>query len=268
MERITITMVNELLDRIDELVKRGEAKNRSHAIGILIKQAFRKKALKKALILAGGRPEKLLLGKTMKPLIEVNGKTVLERILLHLKKYGVEEAVVCLGSGGEKIVSSIQGRDLGVKLDFLWEEKPLGSAGAMKHAQKFFDETFVLSWADVLCDELNLNDMLEFHRTNDALCTLALTNVQNPLDFGVAKLEGSRIINFAEKPSKTSSNLVNTGVAICEPRIFDFIAGGSFEKDLLPAIAAKGKLFGYLYYRPWFEMGHSSEEAKKFYASK
>ena len=211
--------------------------------------------------------------KAIKPLVEVGGKTVLEHILSCLKRNGVEEAVICVGHAGENIVAKFKsGEGLGMKIDYSWEEAPVGSAGAMRLAGNGFNETFVLSYADVLYDGLGIEDMLLFHRSCNALCTLALTNVKDPRAFGVAKLTGSRITAFTEKPATSQSNLVNAGIAICEPQIFDLIRKehSSFERDLLPAIAEKEKLYGYIYSGPWFDVGKPDnlEAARKYFASK
>ncbi|MBI4406340.1 NDP-sugar synthase, partial [Candidatus Micrarchaeota archaeon] len=118
---------------------------------------------------------------------------------------------------------------------------------------------FVLSYSDIYYPELDIADLAKFHReANRPACTLALVNVKIPSAFGVAKLTGSKIVSFTEKPrADVQSNLVNAGVGICEPSIFNFISKvpSSFEKDLLPALAEKEKLYGYIYSGKWMDVG-------------
>lgn len=273
MERITITIDDALLRQIDNTIDGHEVKNRSHAIDRILKKALSSTLARQAVVLAGGSDERLALpsGKTIKPLLEVGGKPVIEHIIGQFKKYGLDEAIICLSMQGEGMKAKLQeGKSIGMKINYLWENSPSGSAGGLLLAKPLVKDTFILSYADVLYDELDISDMIKFHKANKALCTLALANVRDAKNYGVAKMRGSQIIDFSEKPDATSSNLVNAGIAICEPEIFDLYKPGikSFESDLLPLIAEKQKLFGYVYSGPWFELGSQTQvdAAKKYYA--
>lgn len=261
IERVTVTVDRELLSQVDGLVAAGEAKSRSHAFETLLQRGLATHRLRKALVLAGGTRKSLYSGSTMKPLLDVGGLTVIERIILQLKRAGVEEIFVGLGEDGEKIVSLLKnGESYGVNIGYLWEPagSPLGGAGGMRLAQPHLAEPFLLSYSDVLYPDLDLGDLYRFHKSVGAACTLALTNEEKPVSFGVARLSGSRITDFAEKPLSAESHLVNAGVAVCEPSVFGFIPRAkksSFEKDLLPALAKGGKLFGYVYSGKWFDVG-------------
>jgi len=278
IERVTVTVETQLLSSVDALVEQRKAKSRSHAFDLLLRRALGGAGLRKALVLAGGPKEVLVEPKSglLKPLLDVAGLTVIERILLHLKKHAIEEVVVVLGYMGEKIVSRVQnGESLGLQVSYVWEnpQAPLGSAGCLRLAQQHFNEPFLLSYSDVLYDELDIGDLYKFHREAGGTCTLALANAGETSHFGVALLSGSRIVQFTEKPPKAASHLINAGAAVCEPPIFSFIAKGakmSLEKDLLPKLAEKGKLFGYAYSGEWFDVGkpQAIEEARKKFAKK
>jgi len=250
IERITVTMEKTLLARVDALVDGRHVKNRSQAVGDLLSKALENGVLRKALVLAGGNDS----GKT---LTDVAGKTVLQRVLEHLRASGIRDVVIALGKNGEKTVALFKnGEALGLSVSYSWGDGSEGTAGAIAKARQFFGEPFLLSYSDVLYDELDLRDLFDFHKKNGGLCTLALADVRNPTGVGVARLSGSRIINFEEKPHDSRSNLVNAGVAICEPAVLSLIRDGmrSFEKDVLPLIAAKEKLFGYAYSGEWFHV--------------
>jgi NDP-sugar pyrophosphorylase family protein len=177
---------------------------------------------------------------------------------------------------GEKIVSRLKnGEDLGTRLSYVWEDpaSPVGSAGCLRLAQPYLPEPFLLSYSDVLYDRLDLADFYRFHKANGGLCTIALANSPNTKAFGVAQLSGARITDFSEKPVDSPSNLINAGVAICEPSIYPFLpkkTPSSFEHDLLPALARKGKLFGYVYSGPWFDVGkpHGLQAARSYFSGK
>ncbi len=259
LERVTVTIDEQLLSAVDELVGNNGVKSRSHAMDGLLRSALSQQRLRKALILAGGSETSLVAGKSIKPLAEVGGITVIERIILKLKRAGIGEVIISVGSLGEKLVAHLQdGSAYGVTIDYAWEDQPLGGAGALKNCQARLPEPFLLSYADVIYEELDLADLYRFHKSNNGVCTLALANSEEPSSFGVAKLSGSQIVEFEEKPSSAEGHLVNAGVAVCEPSIFAFIPKklpASFEHDLLPSIAGKGKLYGYVYSGEWFDVG-------------
>lgn len=278
LERVTVTVDSQLLYSVDALVGQGKAKSRSHAFDILLRKGIAGRELRKAVLLAGG-PRDVLLeprSKGLKPLLDVAGIAVIERTITHLKRHGIVEIIVVLGFLGEKIVSRLQnGERLGVKISYIWENavSTLGSAGALALAQGQIDEPFLLSYSDVLYDSLDLGDLYDFHKRAGGTCTLALADAGETASFGVAVLSGSKVVDFAEKPPHAHSHLVNAGVAICEPEIFSFIpktSKMSFEKELLPLLAKKGKLFGYAYSGKWFDVGQPGavEDAKKYFARK
>lgn len=276
ISRVTVTIESTLLSQVDALVDSGAAKSRSHSIDLLLRRALAGSQLKKALILAGGQRNRLLSGSELKPLSSVAGLPVLQRILVHLKQYGISEAVVSVGLMGEKIVSQLKnGEELGTRLSYVWEDpsSPVGSAGCLKLAQPYLPEPFLLSYSDVLYDRLDISDFYRFHKANGGLCTIALANSPNTKAFGVAQLSGAKITDFSEKPVESASNLINAGVAICEGSIFSFLprkTPSSFEHDLLPALARKGKLFGYVYSGPWFDVGkpHGLQAARTYFSGK
>ncbi len=262
MERITITIDDDLLKHLDSMVNRGNAKSRSHAVDVLLKTAVSQSTIRKAVILAAGKKEKLWSEKhnTIKPLVEVDGKTVIEKILSKLSSdSGVKEFVIVINSNSESIAAKLgDGSALGVSVKYVRDEEVSGSAGALLLCKSLVNEPFLLSYSDVYYPELDVNDLVKFHRENaGAVCTLALVNVKTPNVFGVAKLTGSKIVSFTEKPrSDAQSNLVNAGIAVCDPSIFHYVSKTpcSFEKELLPSLVEKEKLYGYIYSGKWADV--------------
>ncbi len=261
MERVTITIDDDLLKEVNSMVESGKAKNRSHAIDLLLKSAILQSSVKKAVILAAGKRERLWCEKfdTIKPLVEINGKAVIEKILEKLRNTGVRQVIIVVGYGGDQIIAKLkEGKEYGLEIEYISDENASGSAGALLLCREKITEPFILSYSDVYYPELDLMDLAKFHKENSSSsCTLALVNVKTPGSFGVAKLTGSKIVSFTEKPrSDAHSNLVNAGVAICEPSIFNYIAKVpcSFEKELLPELAQKEKLFAYVYSGKWSDV--------------
>lgn len=241
-------MDKTLLGRVDALVDGKHLKNRSQAVTELVSKALEGGVLRKALVLAGGRDGQYFL-------TDVAGKPILQRVLEQLHDAGLRDINIAVGKNGEKIVALFKnGESLDLNLTYSWGDGSEGTAGAIAKARSFLTEPFLLSYADVLYPGLDVRDLFEFHKANAGVCTLALADVRNPVGLGVVRLQGARIISFEEKPASSKSNLVNAGVAICEPAIFSYLRDGikSFEKDLLPLISAKEKLMGYAYSGGWY----------------
>ena len=107
---------------------------------------------------------------------------------------------------------------------------------------------------------VNIEEMYKVHKENNALATIALTTVHDPSAYGVARLSGSKILEFVEKPLKENapSNLINAGFYIIEPEVVDMIPNGfsMLEKDVFPKLAKQGRLFGYPFSGQWFDTGN------------
>ena len=100
--------------------------------------------------------------------------------------------------------------------------------------------------------------MYIFHKDKNAMATIALTTVPDPSNYGVAKMQGDRIVEFIEKPEVPPSNLINAGLYILEPEVLDFVPKKGFamiEKQVFPKIAAIGKLYGYHFAGQWMDTG-------------
>lgn len=260
-ERITLTIDTEILKKIDSSVDGFKIKNRSHAVEMHLLSSLGANRPKKAFILAGGRGTRLkpITDEIPKPLIPVQGKPVLEHCIDLLKKYGITEIIISVGYKADNIKEYFgDGRKFGVSIIYVEEQKPLGTAGPLKLAQEFLKETFVMCNADEL-KNVDLVDMYMLHKENNSLGTIALTTVEDPSSYGVAKLKGNQILDFIEKPSKEEapSNLISAGLYILEPEILKYLPEeiGSLERDIFPKLAKEGKLFGYHFEGQWFDTG-------------
>lgn len=114
---------------------------------------------------------------------------------------------------------------------------------------------------------MNINEMLEQHKKNRALVTIALKEVLDPSSYGVARLQGDKILEFVEKPAKGSepSKFINSGFYIMEPEVFRYIPKKGFsmlERDVFPKIASMGRLYGYKFKGQWFDTGNMERYEK------
>ncbi len=243
-KRITITIRESLLRQIDALQDNVSIRSRSQAFEFLLSKVLSNASLNKALILAGGG-RTMLIERKPKFVQLIGKKPLLQLVIESIEKAGVRDLIVYSDSYAEEIRNSLKEMPLAVK--FLSSKKPVGTVKPLFRARKFLNETFLLAYGDTLCS-LNINEMVEFHRENNSIATIALTTIRNPSSYGVALLQGNHVSKFVQKPGKDiGSFLVNAGYFLFEPKIFSFLSkkDKSLERDVLPRLAEKGLLYGY-----------------------
>ena len=213
----------------------------------------------------GSRLRPLTIGRP-KPMVPLVDKPVLGHILELLKYHGITEVVITL----QYMPSVIQdfygdGSGLGLKITYVVEEMPLGTAGGVKNAASHLNDTFLVISGDALTD-FNLQAAVQHHIAVGALATLAVYPVPNPLEYGaVVSDESGRITQFIEKPdwSAIRSDRVNTGIYVLEPAVLDYIPDGvayDFSTDLFPDLLQRGeRLQAYVAEGYWCDVGTISE---------
>jgi NDP-sugar pyrophosphorylase family protein len=196
----------------------------------------------KAVILAGGFGKRLkpLTDQRPKPMIEVLNVPIIERQIKWLKKFGISEAIICVGYMKERIIDHIgSGSRLGVKVGYAVEEEPLGTGGALKNAESLLSgqDSFFMINGDILT-ELDPN-MLSSPRNGSQ--SLALVPLKSP--YGVVEVDGdSRVMGFVEKP-EIPDTWINAGVYRFDSKVFGYLPeNGNIEVTALPALAKEGKL--------------------------
>ncbi|HHQ44666.1 MAG TPA: hypothetical protein ENN13_00835 [Candidatus Altiarchaeales archaeon] len=259
-ERLTITLRRDFTDTIDEMVDGVKVRNRSHAIELLLEKALNAKRVKTALILAGGKGTRMrpFTYEMPKPMIPVKGKPLVQHIIELCRKHDIRDIILSVGYLGNKIQEHFgDGSHLGVKITYIFEEDELGTAGPLNLAKKYLNGPFLMFNGDVLSN-IDLGDLIRFHESQDALATIALTQVEDPSAFGVVRLQGERILAFDEKPKgKDASRLINAGVYMLDPKVLDYVPKGKamMERDVFPKLAQEGRLYGYHFAGQWFDTG-------------
>lgn len=215
--------------------------------------------------MAGGEGSRLrpLTCALPKPMVPVLNRPCMEHIVYLLRRHNILDTAVTLQYLPEKIKSYFgDGNNYGVNMAYFTEDTPLGTAGSVKNAAGFLDETFVVISGDALTD-CSLQEAFEFHREKKALATLVLTTVTCPLEYGVVITDGQgRIIRFLEKPGwgEVFSDTVNTGIYILEPEILEYIDDNKmvdFSKDLFPRLlAADAPLYAFVTKGYWCDIGN------------
>jgi len=218
----------------------------------------------KAIILVGGEGTRLrpLTYAIVKAMVPVLNKPFIEYVIRHLSNHNVNEIILALGYKPDCITDYFgDASQLGVRLVYSVETDPMGTAGAVKNAEQHIDDTFFVMNGDIFTD-LNLTDMLRFHKNKGAKVTIALTPVEDPTRFGVVETDSRQsVTRFVEKPSRdqVTSNMINAGVYIIEREILNRIPKGKrfmFERDVFPSLLAEGEpVFGYTTDAYWIDTG-------------
>jgi mannose-1-phosphate guanylyltransferase len=219
----------------------------------------------KAMALAAGKGTRLfpLTGEVPKPLAPVVDTPILDHIFGLLARHGVEEVHVNVHYLADALVSAYgeESRVNGMRICLSREEELLGTAGGVKRLAREFDDTFVVVSGDALTD-VDLSNLVAFHKEKGALATIALRRVYDTSEFGVVVVdEESNIKGFQEKPDPEDaiSTLANTGIYVLEPEALEYIPEGEFydfAQNVFPKFLEQGEKFvGYQGDFYWSDIG-------------
>ena len=219
----------------------------------------------RAVVLVGGFGTRLrpLTDHLPKPMLPVGHVPIIERLVGNLARGGVTEVTLALGFKPEPFVEAFpEGRCDGVLLRYAVEPEPLDTAGAIRFAADAagIDDTFLVANGDVLTD-LDVGQLVGFHRAHGAEATIHLIGVPDPSAFGVVALGADgRVERFVEKPPPGTepSNLVNAGTYVLEPSVLARIPAGekvSIERATFPQVVAAGGLFAMATDDYWLDAG-------------
>ena len=219
----------------------------------------------KAMVLAAGKGTRLkpLTGVIPKPVAPVAGKPIVEYIFELLADSGFEEVHVNIHYLAQVILARYGERTMvdDMPVHFSREEHLAGTAGGVRRLAHRFNDTFVVIMGDALTD-VDLRELVDFHKESGALATLALMRVEDTSQYGVVELDGqNNIVGFQEKPhpSEATSNLANTGIYVLEPEVLDYIPEETFfdfANDVFPRLLEAGERFmGYEGDFYWSDVG-------------
>lgn len=189
-----------------------------------------------------------------KPMLLVGGKPLLEHTINHLASLGITDLIINLHYLPEKITSYFgDGSRWGVNITYSPEEKPLGTAGAVKKAEKTLAafEDFLVLYGDIVCTQDYLR-LYAFHRSKPGAKASIILH-ERAKSNSVVEMDGAnRITRFVERPEKEvadkKQNWVNSGLYCFNKAILDHIPAGGFSdfpKDIFPCLLAEGTLYGY-----------------------
>ena len=219
----------------------------------------------KAVIMAGGEGTRLrpLTSLRPKPMVPIVNRPIMEHIVGLCHWHGIDDIVATLQFTPQVIQDYFgDGDEWGVRLDYAVEDKPMGTAGSVKNAERLLDGgPFIVISGDALTD-IDLNEVIKAHVEKGAAATIALKHVPDPLEFGVVITDPEgRVERFLEKPTwgQVFSDTINTGIYVLEPEVLQLIpATGQFDfsADLFPLLMSKGlPLYGHVTDGYWTDIG-------------
>jgi mannose-1-phosphate guanylyltransferase len=218
-------------------------------------------------ILVGGEGRRLrpLTDTRPKPMMPLVDRPFVAHQLDHLRRGGITDAIFSCGYRPEALEAHFgDGSRLGMRLRYVVDPEPLGTAGAIKNAEALIEADRLLVFNGDILTDLDLAALAEQHAATGALGTIALTPVEDPSAFGLVRLHPDRAVEaFLEKPRPEDLRpgepfLINAGTYLVERAFLDRIPAGrksSIEREIFPDVAEDGRLFGFPSHAYWRDIG-------------
>jgi len=224
--------------------------------------------VRQAVVMVGGKGTRLkpLTDTCPKPILPVLDRPCLDYLIESLANAGVKHIILACGYRSEQVPKSIgDGSDRGIKIEYSYEDVPMGTAGAIKLLEDRLDDVFIAANGDLFAESDITGQINEHFRTN-ACITIALTPVENPCEFGIARVgDDGRIMEFKEKPKpeEVFSNLVNAGIYVVNKNVMKLVPEGQmhdFSKDLVIELIRRGRrIQGHTMNGLWKDVGRPSD---------
>ena len=172
-------------------------------------------------------------------MLRVAGRPILERIVLHLAGTGIERVYLAVGYLSDVIEDHFaDGRSFGVTIDYLREDEPLGTAGALSLIPERPRDPLLVMNGD-LVTQADLGGLLDFHTAGRFVATVGVRRYLHTVPFGCVERDGDRVLSMEEKP--TIARDVNSGIYVLEPSMVDAVSGPMAMTDLVQEALGRGE---------------------------
>ena len=241
--KIAISVDASLLDHIDSKVDGSMLRSRSQAIEYYLKKGLSYDTINTAVLLLRGSQQEVAL-KLFK------GKTLIENQIEFFRDNGIENIYLITQNTSRNLRELL----LNTKVSII-DKEAKGNAQALRHLKEEIKENFIVISGDTY-NNFDLKKMVNKHQTMNKMATMGLMTREESTEYGTAILDGDLIIDFKEKTKSISSHIVNAGIYIFKPEIFELISGNSLEKDIFPKLAKIKELIGFFTYGEYDHLGH------------
>ena len=201
-----------------------------------------------------------LTEKIPKPMLKVGNNPILQTIVEGFSKHGFTNFIMCLGYKSDVIQDYFQdGKAFGVNIEYVIDDKPMGTAGALSLLKKKLDKPVFVMNGDILTN-INYEELLDFHKSNNAKATMCVREYDIEVPYGVVGMHKEDIISIEEKP--IHSFFVNSGIYLLEPECIDLIPNNEFyDMPLLfeKLLDSKEKVVSFPLKEYWIDVGHISQ---------
>ncbi|MBI3026539.1 hypothetical protein HYY70_00345 [Candidatus Woesearchaeota archaeon] len=245
--KIAISVDNSLLKLIDSKVDGSVMRSRSQAIDYFLKKGLQEQSVNTAALLLKGEHQAIALR-------EVNGASLIKQQIEFFSKYGIRTIYIITQhtKNINLILSEISDSKANVQII---EKQARGNAEALKGIKDKVSNSFVVMSGDTY-NNFDLLKMIKKHIDSEKLATMGLMTREKTSSYGTAILDGDLVVDFQEKPKHYSTNIVNAGIYIFNPEVFEiFEKDFSLEKNLFPKLARIKQLVGFFTYGEYIHLG-------------
>ena len=245
--KIAISLDKSLLDLVDSKVDGSVIRSRSQAVEFFLKKGLQEQSINTVVLLIRGEHQRILLKK-------IKGKTLIKNQLEFFTKYGITNLYIVTQHTKtiNLLLNEISESNLNVEII---ETDARGNAQALLAVKDKIKNSFIAMSGDTYND-FDLMKMTKKHLEMDKIATMGLMTREKIIGYGTAILDGDFIVDFQEKPKQSSTHIVNAGIYIFKPEVFELFENvSSLEKDLFSKLARLKQLVGFFTYGEYEHLG-------------
>lgn len=262
-KRLTITLSENTLRKVDQHIDGHKLRNRSHAIEYLLEQKLQP-SISTAVILAGGKHDNTK--DEFRPLQLLDNKPLILHTLEHLVTFGITKIFILTNQVGqelEQVVTPFQSR---AGIEVIVEAQPQGTAGALRSVAPKLGGVSFLVWAGDVLSSIDLENFAHFHHQHGALITMAVKPRVTRPNYDNVFVQGNTIVSFEKsRPNEQEVSIANAGIYLFEQKALQYIPENKtpamLEEDVFPQLTESNKLLAYPFQGIWFDI--TSEESYK-----
>lgn len=246
-DKIAISVDNSLLRLVDSKVDGSVIRSRSQAIEYFLKKGLQEQSVSAAVLLLKG-------GHQHRALKIVKGASLIKQQIGFFSRYGINAVYVVTQhtKNMNLLLDEISDSKINVQIV---EKEAKGNADALESVKEKISNSFVVMSGDTY-NNFDLLKMIRKHMGSEKLATMGLMTREKASNYGTAILDGDLIVDFQEKPRHYSTNIVNAGIYVFKPEVFELFEDAvSLEKDLFPKLAKIKQLVGFFTYGEYLHVG-------------